>query len=139
MGNELLVEVHVLVESQLSVSEGHMIGDRVRADLLRKCDYVAHVLVHVDPEDDESRGSITLLPGREEMLARLEQRWRAAGIGLSAIRVNFHYLKGVIDVEIVLPLNAVNDLEGARRLSRQLVEVTQQETLIGKVEVHFLD
>jgi cation diffusion facilitator family transporter len=139
MGKELLVEVHVLVESQLSVSEGHMIGDRVRADLLGGCDYISQVLVHVDPEDDESQGTITLLPGREEMLRRLQQRWRDSGIGLSALRVNFHYLKGVIDVEIVLSLNAVNDLEGARRLSRQLVEVTLQEKLIGKVEVYFRD
>ena len=137
MGKDLLVEVHVLVASQLTVSEGHMIGDRVRDSLLRGCDYIAQVLVHVDPEDDAGREAIELLPGREEMLQRLEGRWRDAGIGFSAERVNLHYLKGVIDVEVVLPLTAVNDLEGARRLSRHLVEVTRREEYIGEVEVLF--
>ena len=42
---------------------------------------------------------ITLLPGREEMLRLLEQRWRNCGIDLAVERVNLHYLGGVIDVE----------------------------------------
>ena len=135
MGKELLVEVHVLVASQLTVSEGHMIGDRVRDSLHRHCDYIAQVLVHVDPEDDAGRGAIELLPGREEMLQRLERRWRDAGIGFSAERINLHYLKGVVNVEVILPLAAVNDLEGARRLSQQLVEATRKEKHIGRIEV----
>lgn len=137
MGQAILVEVHVLVASQVTVSEGHMIGDRVRARLLQSCPYVSEVLVHIDPEDDEAARKILLLPGREEMLHRLERRWRELGIELAVERVNFHYLKGVIDVEILLPLDTVEDLEGARLLSRQLVESTRQERHVGRVDVLF--
>jgi cation diffusion facilitator family transporter len=137
MGKALLVEVHVLVGSQVTVSEGHMIGDRVRARLLRACDYISEVLVHIDPEDDESAHRITLLPPREEMLHRLERRWQKIRDDLSVERVNLHYLKGAIDVEILLPLDTVANLDEARDLSRQLVEGTRQERHIGKVEVLF--
>ncbi len=137
MGPELLVEVHVLVESQVTVSEGHMIGNRVRAKLLHACDYVSEVLVHVDPEDDATVQKTPLLPDREEMLQRLEQRWRDAGIELAVERVNFHYLEGAIDVEILLPLHTISDLEDARRLTRQVVEPTQHERHIREVNVLF--
>jgi hypothetical protein len=138
MGQALLVEVHLLVASQVTVSEGHMIGDRVRAELLGRCEYVSQALIHIDPEDDAAKGGIELLPGREEMLQRLEDRWRSSGIELSVKRVDLHYLKGVVDVEVVLPLDAVEDLDGARRLSRQLVESTRREPLVGNVNVLFV-
>jgi hypothetical protein len=137
MGSELLVEVHLLVDSQLTVSEGHMIGDRVRVELLQRCEYVSQVLVHIDPEDDESQRKIRLLPGREEMVRRLERRWRGLGIGSSVERINFHYLKGVIDVEIVLPLGSVDDLDEAGRLSQELADATRREPHVGTVDVLF--
>jgi cation diffusion facilitator family transporter len=138
MGQALLVEVHVLVASHVTVSEGHMIGDRVRASLLRQCEYISEVLVHIDPEDDASRRKIRLLPSREEMLQRLERRWRDSGIELPVERVNLHYLKGVVDVEVVLSLGSVADIKGAQRLSRQLAEVTKGEPLVGEVNVFYL-
>jgi hypothetical protein len=137
MGQKLLVEVHVLVASQITVSEGHMIGDRVEAELLRKYENVSEVLVHVDPEDDEADRNKTLLPGREEMLQRLERRWRESSIESPVERVNFHYLKGAIDVEILLPLDTLDNIDGARRLSRQFVEATRRDRYVGKVKVLF--
>jgi divalent metal cation (Fe/Co/Zn/Cd) transporter len=138
MGQSLLVEVHVLVASYMTVSEGHMIGDRVRAHLLRQCEYISEVLVHIDPEDDASEPDTKLLPGREEMLQRLEQRWRDSGIELPVKRVNLHYLKGAVDIEVVVDLETMQDIEGARRLSRQLAEATRGEPLVGEVNVFFL-
>lgn len=138
MGQSLLVEVHVLVASYLTVSEGHMIGDRVSAHLLRKFEYISDVLVHIDPEDDASQPNTKLLPGREEMLQRLEQRWRNYGIELPVERVNLHYLNGAVDVEIILDLEAMEDIEGARRLSRQLADATRGEPLVGQVNVFYL-
>ena len=114
-----------------------MVGDRVQAKLLRKYESISEVLVHVDPEDDETDRNKTLLPGREEMLQRLERRWQELGIELPVERVNFHYLKGVIDVEILLPLDAVDDIDGARRLSQQFAEATRRERHVGEVNVLF--
>lgn len=135
MGQALLVEVHVLVESQTTVSEGHMTAVRVRGELRNRFEYVSDVLVHIDPEDDAAGEQTMLLPGREEMLQRLERRWRENGIEVAAERINFHYLKGTIDVEIVIPLEAVDDTDGARRLARRLVEAVRNERHVGEITV----
>jgi cation diffusion facilitator family transporter len=137
MGQRFLVEVHVLVEGQVTVSEGHMIGDRVYAELLNSYEYIAEVLVHVDPEDDTSDNKKSLLPGREEMLRQLEHRWRTLGAEVSLERVNFHYLKGVVDVEVVLSLDTVGDLDAAKRLSRELIQATRDVRHIGEVTILF--
>lgn len=138
MGQALLVEVHVMVESQVTVSEGHMIGDRVSAHLVEACEYISEVLVHIDPEDDTKEQKTPLLPGREEMEQRLERGWRDHGIVLPVERINLHYLKGVVDVEVVLPLDAVDDLEDARRISRQLTEATRRDPMVGEIDIFFV-
>jgi len=138
MGQALLVEVHVMVESQLTVSEGHMIGDRVHAHLVEECEYVSQVLVHIDPEDDTEERETELLPGREEMVRRLERGWRDNGIDLAVERINLHYLKGVVDVEVVLRLDAVDNLEDARRISRQLTEATRRDPMVGEIDILFV-
>jgi cation diffusion facilitator family transporter len=137
MGQDLLVEVHLQVDSQITVSEGHMIGDRARAEVLQRCEFVSQMLVHVDPEDDESAQDIRLLPGRKEMLRQLERGWRDAGLMLAVARVNLHYLQGVIDVEIVLSLDQQEDFESAREVSRRLAGLTRENRYVGKVEVLF--
>jgi cation diffusion facilitator family transporter len=138
MGQALLVDVHVMVDSQVSVSEGHMIGDRVEAHLAKECEYISRVLVHIDPEDDTEEPETALPPGREEMVQRLESGWRDLGIDQSVERINLHYLKGVVDVEVVLPLDAVDDLEDARRISQQLTEATRRDPLVGKIDIFFV-
>lgn len=138
MGQALLVEVHVMVESQLTVSEGHMIGDRVEAHLVEECEYVSQVLVHIDPEDDTEQQETAPLPGREEMVRRLERGWRDRGIDHAVERMNLHYLKGVVDVEVVLRLDAVNDLVDAQRISQQFTEATRRDPIVGKIEILFV-
>ena len=84
-----------------------------------------------------NRRKIALLPTREEIIRRLERRWRASGIDAVAERIYIHYLEGAIDVEIVLPLATVESLEAAERLSERLVEATRQERHIREVDVLF--
>ncbi len=137
MGQQLLLEVHVLVDSQVTVSEGHMIGDRVHAELLHKYDYISEVLVHVDPEDDASRGVTPSLPPREELLHSLAARWQDSGLDIPVERVNFHYLNGAVDVEIVLPISLLRDLDDARRVVSEVVAATRREADVGEVLVLF--
>jgi len=53
VGADALVDVHILVEPHISVSEGHQIGEAVRIRLLQGHEEINDVLVHIDPEDDE--------------------------------------------------------------------------------------
>ena len=49
LGAKLQVDLHILVDPQLSVREGHRIATEVRERLLREVENLADVLVHVEP------------------------------------------------------------------------------------------
>lgn len=104
-GWQAAVDVHVLVDPRLSVSEGHMIALLVEERLKSQIDEITDVTVHIDPEDDE-RGPISVaLPTRAEALTRLERLWEGVPEATSRRRTVLHYLNGRIDVEVYLPLD----------------------------------
>lgn len=51
-GPQILLELHIVVDPELTVRKGHTIADRVRDRLLEDETDVAYVIVHVDPEPD---------------------------------------------------------------------------------------
>ncbi len=52
-GSDILVEIHIVVDPDLTVRQGHVIADEVRLRLVEAIPEVSRVLVHVDPEPDE--------------------------------------------------------------------------------------
>lgn len=107
MGAEALVDVHVLVDPHLSVSEGHHISETARSRLINRFDEVQDVLVHIDPEDDEHARPSIGLPSRQEVLAVLEPEWLNALDGIRVDKVTLHYLDGQVWVEAYLPFTAL--------------------------------
>ena len=51
MGFELFVDLHVLVDGDLSVREGHDIAHAVKAVILDANPRIYDVLIHVEPVD----------------------------------------------------------------------------------------
>ncbi len=103
MGGEALVDVHVIVDPKLSVSEGHFIGEKVRRRLIQEVDEVADVMVHVDPEDDEKMAPSLHLPNRSQIERELRDYWQGLKIASNIERLTLHYLDGGIEVEVYLP------------------------------------
>jgi cation diffusion facilitator family transporter len=137
MGADALVDVHVLVDADLSVSEGHQIGEAVRRKLIAEFEEVSDVMVHIDPEDDEQAAPTTGLPPREEMLRRLHERWRGVAPAVAVENVRLHYLEGKVHVELFLPLTAVASVAEARRLADALKQAAQSLEEVGAVEVGY--
>ena len=75
IGNNIICDVHILVEPKISVSEGHFIGQHVHYNLMKKITGVTDVTVHVDPEDDEIYQPSYQLPTRTALVALLRNRW----------------------------------------------------------------
>ena len=137
MGKDVLVEVHIVVGPQVTVSEGHMISDTVRSRLKTEHENISDVMVHIDPEDDATERPTAHLPLREEVLDRLNRCWQALEVARSLEKVNLHYLEGKIDVEVVLPLSSVNDLQHARQVAEAFSRATKDQRDIGDVSVFF--
>lgn len=137
MGSEVLVEAHVMVDPQVTVSEGHMISDRIRERLKADHGDIGDVLVHIDPEDDAVDRPSSGLPGREALLLELNGGWESVDAARQIEKVYLHYLDGNVDVEVILPLGVAGDLEDAMRIANDLSEQAGQKQHIGKVSVYF--
>lgn len=134
-GGQALVDVHLQVDPRLSVSEGHRIGERVLERLHAEVEEVSDVVVHVDPEDDESSRPSSNLPLRGPVLERLRQHWKAIEGAEQVRHVTLHYLDGAIHVEAWVPLDGLVDLEAGRQLSRRLAETAAGDPDVAEVKV----
>ncbi len=138
MGGKALVDVHIILEDPtLSVSEGHQISENVRTRLVHKIGNVEDVLVHIDPEDDETAAPCEHLDLRQEILQRLEARWREIEAAKAIQRVTFHYLDGRVHVELELPLSLAPDVASAERLVAAFADAAKEEPDVAGVRLLF--
>lgn len=137
MGSDGLVDVHILVNPRISVSEGHRISERVRSEIIRREGSVTDVTVHIDPEDDEVAAPSAGLPLRENVLERLNQCWQGVNAAKYIENTTLHYLDGKIHVEVLLPLNSVTDVAEAQTTADKLKRLAREDEYIADVEVRF--
>ena len=53
IGSEIQVDLHVLVQADLTVREGHAIAGRVKHRVLDEIEDVIDVLIHIEPYESE--------------------------------------------------------------------------------------
>lgn len=51
LGSQLQIDVHVVVDSQITVQAGHDIAEAVTERILAQCEEVVDVVVHIEPEE----------------------------------------------------------------------------------------
>lgn len=137
MGDDALVDAHLVVDPHISVSEGHLIGDAVRAKLLHDFEDVSDVLVHIDPENDADNPEAASSLTRQQIAAYLRQYFGEISNRIEDI--NIHYLNGGIEVEVIMPqalLTQPQDIETVKRQCQALengVEKIEKVVLFLKV------
>jgi hypothetical protein len=135
-GGQAFVDVHIQVDPRVSVSEGHQIGDSVRRRLLERIEEVTDVTVHIDPEDDELESPCDDLPLRSDLVERLDRQW--AGLdGVDASRVTLHYLKGQLQIDLLLPHSVLVGYPDPKVLIREIQTTAKQLPEVGSVRVSF--
>ena len=137
MGGRVLVDVHVMLsDPHMSLSEGHQISEAVRHMLTRSLEDVSDVTVHADPEDDTALASAPL-PTRRELLARLEDRFRAIEAAAQIRRVTLHYLDSRIHLELELPLSLLAGEVSADGLERAFARALESDPDVAGVRLVF--
>ena len=137
VGGQALVDVHIIVDDRLSVSEGHQISETARTRLMHKHAGIADVMVHIDIEEDIQGPACADLPLRDEVLARLARYFQDIPEARAVEHTLLHYRDGRIDIELLLPFDTVADTAAARRLVARFVEVVRADGEFGKVDVRF--
>jgi cation diffusion facilitator family transporter len=135
MGEDALIDAHIVVDPRITVSEGHMIGDIVRDDLIKRFDDVMDVLVHVDPEDDESLQEQSRPLCRGEVQKLLDRYLADFKPVIEDFRI--HYLDGQIEVEVILPFALSQQPEQLEAIKKQCKRMRLEIKKIDNVFVFF--
>ena len=137
MGQDALVDVHILVDPEISVSEGHHISETVRLRVVESVEEVQDVLVHIDPEDDENSLPSINLPSRAELSRRLWPAWEGIAAARDIDKMLLHYLDGEVVVELFLPLAVIAGPEQAQAIAASLARPAEQLEEVREVRVCF--
>ncbi len=137
-GGHASADVHVLVDSRISVSEGHLIAARIEQRLKQEIDEITDVTVHIDPEDDDEAPSNVELPLRAQTLKRLDQLWVDIDELAERDHTILHYIGGLVEVEVFFSLEACGgDAAKARELGARLNAAVQSDPSLGRVTAYF--
>ncbi len=136
MAGRVLVDVHIILrDPRVSVSEGHQISETVRALLIKRFESIDDVTVHIDPEDDEHAAPGKHLGLRAEVLGRLRARWQHLPVASEIRRVDLHYLRGRIQVEVELPLALGADPQRAAANAAAFEAIAAAEPDVAEIRV----
>ena len=135
MGHQALVDAHILVDSRISVSEGHMIGETARAKVLRNHPEVLDVLVHVDDEDDHDPKTRKIeLPERAILLHHLRSLLGEEVPNFD--RTVIHYLSSGLEAEVFLPFEIAMDVAHVARIEQHLAQHLPDDPWFSSVSLN---
>jgi cation diffusion facilitator family transporter len=126
MGDWAVIDMHVEVDSHLTVSEGHYIAERI-SEVVRATHRVAECTVHIDPVHARRTGRVLELPSRPEVLAVLQPLLPGAA------DLRLHYLDTGLEVEAELAA-AVAPAE-LQRLEKSLHDALAKTTRVHGITV----
>ncbi|MEO5346480.1 MAG: cation diffusion facilitator family transporter [Magnetococcus sp. YQC-9] len=110
LGPDIIVDVHIVVPMDLTVSEGHQVAEKVRYILLKGVDAITEVVVHVDTEDDMA-SSVPIFATRQEILKTVQAEIVTDGALIGVERLSPNYSRDGIHLDLVLRVNDALPLE----------------------------
>lgn len=134
MGNDIIVDVHVLVSPFISVSEGHYIAQHVHQALIKQVAALKDVTIHVDPEDDEIVCPSFHLHNRKQLEEGLLVPWQTLFPPLKSWVL--HYIDGRLYIELIL--NQTFTSSEYQTFQQRIRHDLQQQTEIAEVSIHYL-
>jgi cation diffusion facilitator family transporter len=133
MGEDTLIDAHIVVDPRITVSEGHMIGDKVRDHLIDEFEDVMDVLVHIDPEDDENKHQQRRFLTRQEVTAYLQRNLGELSRFIEDIKI--HYLDDSVELEVIVAQNTIKQQEQLEQIKRKCASVAKEVDMITKIQV----
>jgi len=132
MGHQVFADVHVIVASDISVSEGHRISEEVERVLTEQLDEPTDVTVHIDTEEDQETPP-NYLSLRSELMPTLRKHWSEI-CDIPIQRATLHYLRGSIRIELFLLMADIQDTEIIRQYAEQLRQKYASEEQVETIE-----
>jgi len=118
MGHDILLDIHLVVRPEISVSEGHQIGMQVVSGMRDALENIRDINFHIDAENDEDQPLTSeRLPSREDIRAILAQH---LGELPHHSRLRLHYLKNKVHLELFMEEHDENTMFSPANIREQL-------------------
>jgi cation diffusion facilitator family transporter len=118
MGHDILLDIHLVVRPEISVSEGHQIGMQVVSAMREQLDNILDINFHIDAENDEDQPQTSeQLPSRDEIRDRLGRHIKKLPPNS---RLRLHYLRNKVHMELFMEIPETETLPDAQRISHEL-------------------
>ena len=143
MGPHLLVDLHIEVDSMMSISAAHQVAERVRLRIFDKIPAVNEVLVHVDAEDDfidveggESSRDIVLMRPQREIEADVKKVINEIPEIKGITHIYCHYLNQNLSVQVNIMLDTEMRIIEAQKIASTARIKIEQIKDIDDADIH---
>ena len=143
MGPHLLVDLHIQVDSMMSISSAHQVAERVRLGILEKLPAVNEVLVHVDAEDDffEAEGTedpqkIVLMRPQSEIENDVKKALSVIPEIEGITHIYCHYLNQELTVQVNIILDVEVRIRDAQKIASAARMKIEQIKDIDAADLH---
>ncbi len=130
IGGEILIDVHILVDSEMTVTEGHSVAEMVRRNVIKAFDNVQDVLVHVDGEHDAEIENLYPLT-RKELIEITKPIFENMHGVKSDPEIRTHHIKGKTLVDVFLQMAGQQEME---EIQKRINEVKSRLEAIPKID-----
>ena len=144
MGAQLLVDLHIEVDSMMSISAAHQVAERVRLRILDELPAVNEVLVHVDAEDDfvESKGGIeetkdiVLMRPQTEIESDVKKILTEIPEIQGITHIYCHYLNQELTVQVNILLDEEMQIRDAQKIASKARMKIEEIKDIDTADLH---
>ncbi|MEE2599918.1 MAG: cation diffusion facilitator family transporter [SAR324 cluster bacterium] len=143
MGPHLLVDMHIQVDSMMSISAAHQVAERVRLEILEKLPAVNEVLVHVDAEDDffgdegsEILQDIALMRPQGEIENDVKKVLAQIPEIQGITHIYCHYLNQQLTVQVNILLDEEMRIRDAQKIASAARRKIEQIKDIDSADLH---
>lgn len=132
MGPFIYADLHIIVDSHLSVSAAHQVAERLRVAVHEQFPEISEILVHVDPEEDQHVEQL-----KDPKLVPLMRPHRAITKDVIAVfkgfpavdkihKVTTHFLRGQVTLDVVVSLDSALTLQQASEMTQRMEHALAQ-------------
>ncbi len=137
IGGEILIDVHILVDAEMTVTEGHGVAEMVRRNVIKAFDNVQDVLVHVDGEHDAEVENLYPLT-RKELIEITNPVFK----NMHGVRANpeirTHHIKVRTLLDVFLQMEGNQEMEEIQKRINEIKSRLQAIPQIDRARI-FLD
>ncbi|MFW2331343.1 MAG: cation diffusion facilitator family transporter [Nitrospinota bacterium] len=132
VGKDVFVDLHIIVDPFVSLTEAHNISEIVRANLKKEAN-VTDAIVHIDAEDDFHYKSVQL--DKEKFDQELEEAIKSIDGTIKVSKTLFHILNGKALADVTLEFDHGITIGLAKERAELLIDKLSDSKVVAAVTI----